>query len=243
MSEYKHDLSIIIPCHNSGNTIAPLLYSLIRQYMMGLEVQLIFVNDTPDADNTNKLITAYLKNKRYDVIIFSHLPCLQAEARNYGLEQSDGEYVWFIDSDDWLIDDNAIVKLIAMAKRNKDKIISFDYEAPQFFPFKHLNCVMWNYIFRRDFLGDDIRFPLQTKDEDVVFLQSVLKKAKAEFIDELKETSDNPDLVDDMTDEQITELIRIPLLEEAFIYYNYGRMDSVTNQLQIKNHKNYWKEV
>lgn len=53
-------------------------------------------------------------------------------ARNIGLEHASGEYIWFVDGDDWIINSNAIKIILDIMKTQDEKIIRFDYEAPLF---------------------------------------------------------------------------------------------------------------
>ena len=196
------DLSIIIPCHNAGSVLGPLLSSLVDQNLYDYQVEVIFVIDT-DTDNTDQLISLYLRNAQYKTITY-HIPqCTVAAARNYGVQHASGEYIWFIDSDDWIVDKLAIFKLLTVAKMRNVPMLMFDYEYPYFFQYESLHVVVWQYIFRKDFL-EDIPFPDQKYDEDVIFMQNVFAK--------LPKNENGKTL--------------IPVINEKFYHYNYLRSNS-----------------
>ena len=214
MSDNKNsfDLSIIVPCHNSGLFIAPLLYSLKRQKIDPYKVEIIFVLDNTD-DNTLDLI------KTYSVDIQAQIHGIVGKfgsagaSRNQGLDNAVGEYIWFMDSDDWLIDDLAIYKGLTLAKMNKhdNRIIKFDYDCPKTFTSKHTNSVVWQYVIKRDLIGD-LRFQSSNLNEDVYFLQELFKK--------FSEGIESPYLT--YTDEQ-------------YYFYNFGRFNSITQERFANN--------
>lgn len=167
-------MSIIIPCHNSGAVLPPLLVSLLDQNLCSYRVEVIFVLDTLE-DNSRDLITKYMTGSQYDWKIIATKPCPQGIARNIGYEASKGRLIWFIDSDDWLIDNMAIAKIIGVMGTFEDPILRIDYKYPKFFGAYNCNVTPWQYIFRREFISD-IKFTDQDKDEDVKFIQDVIKK-------------------------------------------------------------------
>ena len=90
-------ISVIIPAYNSQQFIAETLDSLLRQTLKDIEV--IIVNDG-STDGTLDIIKQY--EEKYDIFT-----CYTKEnggvsaARNYGLERATGEYVVFLDADDY----------------------------------------------------------------------------------------------------------------------------------------------
>ena len=91
-------LSIIIPVYKTEPYLTQCLDSCIEQIGDGVEI--IIVNDG-SPDNSQSIIDCYCA--RYD-----YIRCLiqpnqgLSSARNRGLDLAQGEYVWFIDSDDWI---------------------------------------------------------------------------------------------------------------------------------------------
>ena len=115
-------VSIIIPAYNTEKYIGNCIESVIKQTYHNLEV--IIVNDGSE-DNTLEIITkARLRDNR--IVVINQENNGPSAARNAGLKICRGDYVFFLDSDDWLIP-NCIEKLISIEKKKKVDIIFFDY--------------------------------------------------------------------------------------------------------------------
>ena len=93
-------ISIIVPCYNTKDYIEQCLDSLIHQSYKNLEI--ILVNDG-STDDTDAKIQPYLSDDRIRYIIQENKGL--SGARNTGLDIMKGEYVCFVDSDDFLYKD------------------------------------------------------------------------------------------------------------------------------------------
>ena len=96
MNNEKIFFSIILPTFNRGNKISKAIDSVINQSYKNWE---LIVIDNNSSDHTEKIVSSYNMDKisfyKYnnDGII--------AKSRNYGIHKSKGEYICFLDSDDW----------------------------------------------------------------------------------------------------------------------------------------------
>lgn len=99
-------VSIIIPVYNVEKYIKQCLKSVLNQTYKNLEI--ILVNDGTK-DNSMKVIEEYLQDER--IIIINKENGGLSSARNSGLDKVTGEYIYFLDSDDWL-EENALEILI-----------------------------------------------------------------------------------------------------------------------------------
>lgn len=119
-------VSIIIPIYNVERYIERCAISLFEQ--RGNDIEFIFVNDcTPDntMERLNSVIEKYPEKKSQIKIINHEKNKGVGGARLTGIEAATGEYVWFIDSDDW-IEPDSIDKCRSALQLNKDFII-IDY--------------------------------------------------------------------------------------------------------------------
>ena len=90
-------VSVIVPVYNSEKYLEKCLDSLIHQTLY--DVEIIIVNDG-STDKSEEIINKYLKDGR--VIYLKKENGGQASARNLGLSVARGEYISFIDSDDYV---------------------------------------------------------------------------------------------------------------------------------------------
>lgn len=199
------DLSIIIPCHNLENFIQPLLATLKLQAFAPYEVELIFVLDAC-TDNTAKVLMDFEANQYSQIKIINTEVQSCGLARNFGLDRAKGDYIWFIDGDDWLLESSAIKLILSTIKEQNLPIIRFNYEAPNF-PFMGYPSMVWQYCIKKDFIGN-LRFTEIQPHEDVKFMGAL--------------TCDllNP----------------IYTLDKKLYYYNYMREGSNMQQVRTKGH-------
>ncbi|MBF9127591.1 glycosyltransferase family 2 protein [Plantactinospora sp. S1510] len=94
-------LSVIVPVYQVEKYLADCLDSILGQSMR--DIQLVAVDDA-STDGSARILSRYAAwDPRIVVVTFDHNQGLGA-ARNAGLVHATGEYVWFLDSDDWLPD-------------------------------------------------------------------------------------------------------------------------------------------
>lgn len=117
-------LSIIIPFYNVEEYISECLDSLYQQDIAESDYEIICVNDC-SLDNS-KNIVLNVKNTHSNLVLIEHsFNKMLGEARNTGLKEAKGKYVWFIDSDDF-IEKNTIGKILDFAEKNRLDTIEFN---------------------------------------------------------------------------------------------------------------------
>lgn len=106
-------LSVIIPIYNVEKYLARCLDSVINQSYSNLEI--ILINDgTPD---NSVEIAEFYAQKDQRISIYHQKNAGLSEARNTGMRYATGEYIAFLDSDDWLEPD-AYEHLVAILEEN-----------------------------------------------------------------------------------------------------------------------------
>lgn len=112
-------ISVIVPAYNAGKTLYKCLDSVIGQTYKDLEIIIV---DDGSTDNTAEIMKGYAKQ-------YSNIRCIHQEnagvsrARNIGIENSVGEYLYFIDADDH-IEDDTFKLLIDADKRHALDIVA-----------------------------------------------------------------------------------------------------------------------
>lgn len=119
-------VSVIIPAYNTEKYISKCLNSLVSQSLKDIE---IIVIDDGSTDKTPDIIKEYA-NKDNRIRVITQTNQKQGAARNRGLEIAQGEYVTFVDADDWVSEEylenmyNAILQNkvnMAAASMTRDK--------------------------------------------------------------------------------------------------------------------------
>jgi len=195
-------ISVIIPVYNVENYIRNALDSIVRQ-TIGLEhLEVIMVNDF-STDNSGKIMDEYAN--KYENFKAIHLPENSGAAgkpRNIGIENSTGNYLMFLDPDDYYTENACEVLLNRIVVENVDIVFSrFVYvfenktqkcysifgdldeikvkridEEPRLFT---IPPSIWTKIFKRSFIVDnDIRFPEGIPAQDLTFLVHAFLEAK-----------------------------------------------------------------
>jgi len=98
MKESLPLISIIVPVFNSAQYLEKCFDSIARQTYGNIEIILV---DDGSTDNSGQLCDEYAQKDKRVIVIHQENQGL-AQARNSGIEASRGEYMMFIDSDDWV---------------------------------------------------------------------------------------------------------------------------------------------
>lgn len=173
----KPFFSVIVPAHNSEFYIMDCINSIRKQTVHDYE--LIIVCDKCE-DNTESLARIFA-----DKLIVTEFG-MDGMARNAGIDAAEGEWILFLDDDDWWIHEYVLEQI----KNALDTIpfpvdmLLFDFiwkDAP---PHKstyyvqtvdNVNIAVWSKAIRREFIGDT-RFPAIQFTSDKPFMEELCKK-------------------------------------------------------------------
>ncbi|MFA7032440.1 MAG: glycosyltransferase family 2 protein [Bacilli bacterium] len=180
-------LSVVIPAYNESDNVERIIGYLREQKFDDFEI--VFVVDGKTTDDTLELISRFSEGLNCKSIIQTGDGRL-GEARNIGLENSSGKYVWFLDADDRPYPE-FVSTMVELADKYKAEIVqcnfirSFDIDTPE--PkgnfkvrvlsnkealiersLEQIPVTAWSMVHRRDFLMDnDLRFHHGGYAEDV----------------------------------------------------------------------------
>ena len=178
-------VSIIMPVYNVEDYIEKSIESVINQTLKDIEI--IIVNDGSQ-DNSKELLQKYLKNNNNIIYLEKENGGLSS-ARNFGIKYATGEYIAFLDSDDF-VEVNMYEEMYNVAKKENADMVECDFiwEYPNkkikdigklYFSKKEAiekaRVVAWNKIIRRDILQKTkIEFPNGLRYEDIEFFYKIL---------------------------------------------------------------------
>lgn len=191
-------ISVIIPVFNMEEYIGFALKSVLAQSLTNIEILCV---DDGSTDDSQKIIKSYQeKDKRIILLIQKNLGA--GKARNYALNVARGEYISFLDADDYLPDPCCLNDLYLNAHNNKALICGGNhfidkngilikdpnrFDSGPFFTHKgyvkfenfQYEFCYWKYIYKSSFLRKErIVFPSYLRGQDPPFLASCMIKAK-----------------------------------------------------------------
>ncbi len=184
-------VSVIVPVYNVYDYLSKCLDSLVNQTLR--EIEIIVVNDG-SPDNSQKIIDKYAKNYPEKIKAYKKENGGLSDARNYGIKKATGEYIAFVDSDDY-VDTGMYERMYDKAKSgNFDMVVcdlNYVYNDKIVRAYSHVkhdttNIKMtmlniypaaWNKIFKRKFF-ENLEFKKKVWFEDVEFLYRILPKIK-----------------------------------------------------------------
>ena len=117
-------LSVILPVYNSANFIVECLDSIYRQELALLDFEVITVDDG-STDNSLLLLTEYAKFHP-NLIVIHQDNAGPSAARNRAIRQAKGDYLIFIDSDDYWLD-GQLKQMVDIAYAHDLDILRGDY--------------------------------------------------------------------------------------------------------------------
>ncbi len=115
-------LSIIIPCYNAEKYLSECIESCLSQDFDKRQYEIICVDDG-SSDNSKDVVRKFQTVDR-PVHLIEQNHCGVSRARNTGIESANGDYIWFVDADDF-VQDGSFSILYAYAMQGEFDQISF----------------------------------------------------------------------------------------------------------------------
>ncbi len=116
----KPYLSIIVPVYNVEEYIQKCINSILSQNYLDFELILI---DDGSTDNSGKICDEFAFESKKIKVIHQENGGL-SNARNTGIKNANGDYIWFVDSDDWIVE-NAFSIIDQELRENNLEMLGF----------------------------------------------------------------------------------------------------------------------
>lgn len=183
-------VSVIVPIYNVEKYVKKCLDSLATQTLEDVEFILI---DDGSTDNSGKIADQYSSDPRFRIFHTENRGL--SAARNYGIDQSHGEYLMFVDGDDWVeagfceipynaaVENNADLVMFRAFNEKHGKIKSYKPKQNELsriieFPeaIKIGGNAAWNKLYKKG-LFQDVRYPERRVYEDIATTHKLEHKA------------------------------------------------------------------
>lgn len=177
-------VSIIVPIYNVEMYIEKCLETLVNQTLKDIEI--ILVNDG-SKDGSAEIAKKYLEKYPEKIVYLEKENGGLSDSRNYGLPHAKGEYIAFLDSDDY-VEKNMYEEMYKLAKKENSDMVQCNFyweypdknkkeiaEVKEYTGKKEMlertRVEAWNKLIKREILvkNPEIRFPKGLRYEDVEF--------------------------------------------------------------------------
>lgn len=193
-------ISIIIPAYKAEKYIGKCLDSVLDQTYSNIEV--LAVTDSTSLDRTEEIVREYAERDNRIKVILQHGKKL-GEARNGGLDEASGDYILFLDADDWLSEE-CCEEALKTALNTGSQIVFFDYfkeyekksipvftyeqdllkyskDSKEFSIYDMRFVTSWGKLYSRESIGEE-RFDTEIREaEDVEFNFRVFANTTSAF--------------------------------------------------------------
>lgn len=229
-------VSIVVPVYNADKYINRCIKSIINQTYKNIE--LILVNDG-SSDNSLKICKEYEKNYK-NIHVIDSINQGVSHARNLGIKYCHGDYLLFVDSDDYL-DEKTIEKSVSSINYNNSDVVVFGWNIFNDHDDKILRKVLplKKELFGQDFEMCSIIKTILTNYADFGGGYPWNKLWNLKVIkDEIPLFSSDLFFFEDLewTIRMLKLVKKISFINEPLYYYNY-RVNSVTRKNGIDNLK------
>ena len=183
-------ISIIVPFYNTEKYIEQCLTSIKSQTFSDYECLMI---DDGSTDSSREIASKFLDDPRFKLLNKEHIGF--PKAKNLGLDNAKGDYICFIDSDDFVHERyleclyNTLIKtntdisccgLFTFKNKVHDRVESGKVEVYKenrmFYLFYHCTTFMWNKLYKRE-IFDNMRFDDVEALSDTMLCYKLFEKA------------------------------------------------------------------
>lgn len=227
-------VSVIIPAHNCAEFLTACLQSVLTQSWQNLQV--IVVNDGSTDTTASILQTFQQQSSRLNVV--KHPRALGAScARNVGLDTATGEYVLFVDADDWLAP-FAIEKMVAAMQTNPTSFViggHFQNKQEQefahfdFLSLTHLNREqLYNYV--EQYLAQPYKKVMLVHCWGRLYQRALIEKNKIRFSEGLSQFEDVH-----FNFQYLDKVQGVTYLPEGLYHHRIHQQQSLSQQMGMEN--------
>ena len=188
-------LSVVIPVYNVQDYLEECVYSVVKQTYSNLEIIIV---DDGSTDKSGEICDC-LKDIDNRIKVIHQVNAGLSAARNTGIDSATGEYIAFVDSDDWIETTMYEKLMMNILKSGKDmgccgryvvsedgkKTIMYSEATPiiysnkealkKIFKLESIDVAAWDKVYKKE-LFNDIKYPVGEVNEDAAIIIQLLRK-------------------------------------------------------------------
>lgn len=233
-------LSFIIPVYNTEAYLDECLQSLLNQDIPAEDYELICVNDG-STDGSLDILRRY-EQEFENVTVIDQENGGVCRARNAGLRSAKGEYIWYIDADDFIAPNSLKELNTECTTRKYDRLVIGNYQyipgssepMCQNKPWK--DSVVWRSLFRKEFLIEHnllFRYPELSFGEDALYMYEVKRAlpVTVEFTQPIYYHRDRPgSLSTELSPKTEAKRLHCNILEAEILKDYYEKKDGILTE-------------
>lgn len=197
-------LSVVVPVYNVEKYLEKCIHSLLQQ---SFPIDEIIIVDDGSSDNSGRIADSFAVENPNVIVIHQQNMGLSG-ARNTGIDRATGEYIGFVDSDDY-INPNMYSVLLQRAEENNaeismcgvwyeqdsgegyspfpsDKEFVWDKETAliELNSYRYINMSVWKAVYKRNLFEIEaygekqLRFPVGKNSEDYYLMHKIIARAE-----------------------------------------------------------------
>lgn len=183
-------VSVIVPFYNVEGYIEKCLETLVNQTLQDIEI--ILVNDG-SKDRSVNIVKKFQRNYPEKIVYLEKENGGLSDARNYAIPYAKGEYIAFLDSDDY-VEKDMYQKMYNLAVKEESDMVECDFcweypdktrkDVGEIYHgtkemIEKIRVVAWNKLIKKEILEDTkIQFPKGYRYEDVEFTYKLIPYIK-----------------------------------------------------------------
>lgn len=220
-------LSIIVPVYNVQSYLEKCIQSILLQDYNNYELILV---DDGSTDNSGEICDKYAFNKK--VKVYHKKNGGLSDTRNFGIKKSDGKYIMFVDSDDFLYNIHCLKKINDYIEESEADVIQ--YKMVYYYEKKN------KYVFLKDlkeFNGSVLEKISSLNENGQVSVSACDKIVKAEIIKNKNIYFENDLLSEDIkwSYELYLNIDTLKIVNDNIYVYRQQRINSISTSKTKKN--------
>ena len=223
--------SIVIPVYNVAPYLHECVDSVLAQEFTDYEIILV---DDGSTDNSPSICDEYAEKYSQIKVIHKANGGL-SDARNFGIKKAQGDYLMFLDSDDFWNGRNVLLDLHNIIKENNPDLIIHElssfYNLEKIIPRKFKNKEIQNFSY--DF-KEDLKYLV---NNDIYYATACNKVIKTSIVKENNIEFPKGKLHEDIAwcADIISHIDKYAIYEKSFYFYRQEREGAITNKIHKKN--------